>query len=122
VIGVDGVSTSADVYAARAAQANVRQYLGPALRVDLGSVALASLCLTGGRLRREHACPGERGYVGASLTALKPYIAAAKMAAVARVNSISDATLERLHAEEQLLNVGEMVRDGSRDREPRTKS
>jgi hypothetical protein len=39
------------------ARPNVRQYFGPALRVDFGSVALASLRLTSGRLRREHAGP-----------------------------------------------------------------
>src|SRR5207302_6023128 len=39
---------------------DVRQYFGPALRVDLGSVALASLRLTRGRLRREHGGPAER--------------------------------------------------------------
>jgi hypothetical protein len=39
-------------------RANVRRYFGPALHVDFGSVALASLRLTSGRLGREHGRAG----------------------------------------------------------------
>src|SRR6266516_6409545 len=47
----------ASLAADRDGRPNVRQYFGPALRVDFGSVALASLRLTRGRLRREHVGP-----------------------------------------------------------------
>jgi hypothetical protein len=40
-------------------RSDVRQYFGPAPRVDFGSIALASLRLTSGGLRREHAGPDE---------------------------------------------------------------
>lgn len=46
--------------APHAAGANVRQYFGPAPRADFGSIALASLRLTSGGFRREHAGPPER--------------------------------------------------------------
>src|SRR6266516_7857246 len=52
----------ASLAADRDGRPNVRQYFGPALRVDFGSVALASLRLTRGRLRREHVGPVERTF------------------------------------------------------------
>jgi hypothetical protein len=55
-----GVFARACTYAPHDQSADVRQYSGPALRVDFGSIALASLGLTSGRFRREHAGPGER--------------------------------------------------------------